>query len=266
MARASLYKVLSEATADLLKHGYDNEQRLTYWIARIKAAIASSLVPESVVEASVRRVLGKVYDQQVTKGAIFKKNPGVERFTIEQLKPAMRQELDKRILAGVNLIKLNRKRSVDTTLQRFSGWATSIPAGGTKAQSKSEETTKLRKSFRSLPFEDRRVAIDQGHKLASAINEIVATGNNAIAVEWHSHWRQPGYNYRKDHKERDEQIYLIRPSWALEKGLVKVGKAGYYDEITKPAEEVFCRCYAVFIYNLTEMPLDMLTKKGRTYV
>jgi hypothetical protein len=112
-----------------------------------------------------------------------------------------------------------------------------------------------------MPFEQRRVVIDQTHKLVSNINEIVATDNGAIAARWHSHWRQANYNYRKDHKERDDKIYVIRNSWAHKEGLIKPVN-GYTDDITSPGEEVYCRCNYVYLYNLRQVQ-DLLTKKGQ---
>jgi len=50
----------------------------------------------------------------------------------------------------------------------------------------------------------------------------------AIALIWHSNWRQAGYDYREDHKERDLEIYTLRPNWALERGFMKASPAGLY--------------------------------------
>ena len=58
-------------------------------------------------------------------------------------------------------------------------------------------------------------------------------------------------------------MYLIRGSWAQEKGLVKPGPVGYTDQITAPGEEVFCRCSLVYIYSIRALPDDMLTAAGR---
>ena len=166
-------------------------------------------------------------------------------------------------MASAQLIKLNRQQSIAKTLQRFSGWATSIPAGGSKAVDKPEVRDDLKKALRSLPYEERRVAIDQGHKLVATINDLVAVEGGAIAGEWHSNFRQPGYDARPDHKERDGGVYLIRGNWASAQGLVKPGPAGWSDSITQPAEEPFCRCQFHYIYSLRRLPEGMLTAKGR---
>ena len=93
---------------------------------------------------------------------------------------------------------------------------------------------------------------------------MVASEGGAIALIWRSHWRQAGYDYREDHKDRDSQVYAIRGSgnWALQQGLMRPGPPGYYEDITAVGEEIFCRCWAEYIYRLGSLPDDMLTKKG----
>lgn len=256
-------QVISDAIADIEKHGFDSQARIDGWMDRIAAAARAELTPEPKLQAILSASLASIYRRGVERGGILKMHVGISRFTVDQLKPRLRAELDRRIMASAQLIKLNREQSIAKTLQRFSGWSTSVPAGGSRVVDKPEVKDDLKKALRSLPYEERRVAIDQGHKLLSAINDIIATDGGAIAGEWHSHFRQPGYDYRPDHKERDSKFYLLRGNWAQEKGLVKPVPAGYTDNITQPGEEPFCRCNYRYIYSLRALPDEMLTAKGR---
>jgi len=104
--------------------------------------------------------------------------------------------------------------------------------------------------------------IDQSHKFVSSLNNILAKDGGAIAVIWHSNWRQRNYNYRPDHKERDSNVYALRNNWAIEKGLMKAGPAGYYDEITQFGEEIYCRCFGQYLYSIRDLPKEMLTQRG----
>ncbi|MHB1644407.1 MAG: hypothetical protein ACYCS8_17450, partial [Acidithiobacillus sp.] len=111
-------------------------------------------------------------------------------------------------------------------------------------------------------FEERRVTIDQGHKMLANIDQTIAEQHGAIAMQWNSRWRVPGYDYREDHKELDGKIFLVRQSWAREKGLVK--KSGkYLDEIEQPSMAPMCQCTGTWLYSLRDLPDEMLTKKGR---
>lgn len=259
----TFFETLTAAINDLSMWGFDSVERVDGWVAKLRAAAEAQVRSPEQSERMLRDGLAAIYTRLIDKGGISRLHPGVSRFTLEKVRPQLRAELDRRILASANLIKRNRTEAIEKTLQRFQGWATSIPVGGTPAGEKADTKTAIRKSLAQLPFEERRVLIDQGYKLTSSLSAVLAEGGGAIAAQWSSHWRQAGYNYRPDHKERDGKLYLLRDSWARERGLVKPGEAGYLDDITKPAEEVFCRCFVRWIYNLRGLPDDMITEKGR---
>lgn len=261
-AGQTFYEVLTAAVDDLAEHGFDSVERLERWTVELRRAAATVTADPAALERMLREGLASVYKRLVDEGGIARMHPGVGRFTIEQVKPKLRAELDRRIMASASLIRLNREQAIDKTIQRFQGWATSIPIGGSADPEKRETKKRVRKSLAQLPFEERRVLIDQGHKLTASLSNVLATDGGAIAARWRSHWRQPGYNYREDHKERDQKVYALRESWAMSRGLMKKGPNPYYDDITQAAEEPFCRCYIVWIYALRDLPKDMLTVKG----
>ena len=255
----TFFEVLTAAINDIIEYGFDSKKRIDGWLKKIKIAANDALMSDEQMQIEMEKALNSTFTRMVTKGGLI--NKSVTKYDIEKLKPRLRSELDRRIMASANLIKYNREKNINEVLQRFEGWATSIPVGGSKAVDKVKEKQAIKKSLTKMPFEQRRVVIDQTHKLVSNINEIVATDNGAIAARWHSHWKQPNYNYRKDHKERDENIYVIRNSWAHKEGLIKPIN-GYTDDITSPGEEVYCRCNYVYLYNLRQVQ-DLLTNKGK---
>lgn len=255
-------KILTEAINHFVENGYTDQNALEYWLTLLRRAAIQSLVPEDVIRQNVAGTLRSLYRREVERGGILKNHRGMGIGTLNRLRPELENELQKRLAANVSLIKLNRERVVAQTLDRFAGWATSVPEGGTPIPQRNHVKAAVKKGLSGLPFEERRVAIDQGHKFLNAINTVVAEGGGAIGAIWHSHWQQPGYNYRPDHKERDLKFYLLRDSWAIQKGLVKVGPDGYSDSITQPAEEPFCRCFWQFVYSLKDVPDDCLTERG----
>lgn len=258
----SFASIVSAAVDDVAEHGFDSEGRIAHWTRMIREAAEREMKSPEKMEEMLSGALRSIYQKLIDRGEIARFHQGVGRFTIEKVRPALRAELDRRIMASASLIRLNREKAMGDTLRRFQGWSTSIPKGGTEADKKSKTKRDMKVALGRLPFEERRVLIDQGHKLTASLSEILAKDGAAIACEWHSHWRQAGYDYREDHKERDGQVYLLRGCWAHEQGLAKPGSAGYYDEITSVGEEPFCRCYAKWIYNLGSLPSDMLTKRG----
>ena len=269
MATKAFNDVLREAIEDIANHGYDSAERIKYWSEKLKEAAQEQVGSQPEMDRMMRDALEAVYRRLVERGRILEFHPSVEKFTIDKIKPELRAELDRRIIAAVDLIKRNRAEAVAKTLHRFEGWSTSIPKGGSDILSRREVASDLKKPLQRLSYHERFVAIDQGHKLRAAISDVVAKDAGAIAVIWHSQWRRnparakDGYQWRRDHKERDQKIYLIRDSWAKKAGLVKPSKNGYYDEITQAAEEPYCSCAVQYIYNLRQLPEENLTAKGK---
>lgn len=261
MAGESFFEILTAAVNDIAETGYDSAERLAYWQQRLKDAIDRTLTPQDVMTRMLRDAMRALYNKLIERGRILEMHPGIGRFTLERVKPQLRAELDRRILASAELIRLNRDAAIRKTLQRFAGWATSIPKGGSDIVKRAETKKDIKKVLASLPFEERRVHIDQGQKFIASLNDILATDGGAIAAIWRHHYvRYP----RPAHVARDGKVFLIRNSWAHEKGFVKSGDAGYTDEVEQPAEFVFCRCSWQWIYDLRSLPADMITAKGST--
>ncbi|AYL42254.1 hypothetical protein [Citrobacter freundii] len=256
----SLYEVLTDAVNYYVNNGWDSQDSLLDWSHKLRVA-ASRVSPNDDV---TRKHLTAIYSRLVVHGGALREQPpdGPTRVTLDKLKPQFREELNKRIFASANLIQLNREQAIDRTVQRFQGWVTSIPPDGVSELDKNAQKSAMRKSVSDMDFISRRVAIDQGHKLASNVKYLLSVQSGAIALQWHSNWRRPGYNYRVDHKHRDTLIYLIRDSWAVQQGLIKPVH-GFYDEITAAAEEPFCSCGVFPIYAPQKLPIEFLTEKGK---
>lgn len=265
MSRLSeFYRLITEAVEDILEHGYDSRERLERWLERLESAARAALGSARDLQALLKSELTREFERVTRNDRLLRRHSGISEYTIAKVRPALRAELDRRILASADLIRLNRDASIARTLQRFSGWATSIPVGGTEISKRREAKHAIRRGIAALPFEERRVVIDQGHKLAAAVNEIVATDGGAIAAKWVSHWREPGYDFRPGHKALDGKIFVVRDNWALRDGLMKLDGHRYTDEVEQPAQEPFCRCYwNYFAYSLRQLPKQMLTEKGR---
>lgn len=255
--------ILREAIADFEQHGFDSEERLEHWRSELQQVAQGHT---AITTEHLKRTLTAIYNKDVTQGGLLRSH-GISKWKLQQLSPRLRNELDRKIMAASSLIKLNREQMIATTLRRFSGWATSIPEGGTRFYASGDGSIRdvnngIKKALKALPFEERRVMIDQAAKFKASLSNIVAIDGGAIAGVWRSHFRAVGYNARPDHVARDGKIYVIRDNWAMEKGLMKLGGREYTDQITMPAEEVYCQCRYKYLYNLRDLPDDMLTEKG----
>ncbi len=273
-ASSTFAHVLSDAIADLSERGYVSREQIDMWLALLRAAAERELGSEDLIERRMRDAFGAIYKRLIERGRITDYVPGVGRYTLAMIAPELRAELDRRILASADLIRLNRREAIEKTLQRFAGWSTAIPPGGVSDLDRREAKASIGKSVKQFAFERRRVAIDQGHKLVANIASITAVANGAIAGAWHSHVHQIGYQVRPDHADRDVDvrrkagkpaIYAIRGSWADKQGLINRG-AGYLDDMTAAGQEVLCRCYVTYLTSLRRVPDEMLTRKGQEWL
>lgn len=259
----SYFSVLTRAVADVSERGYQSPEQIEMWSAELRAAAERSMRSIKDVERMVRDGMAAIFRRQVENGGVLRLNPGVKAYTIERVRPELHAELSRRIAASIDLIKLNRPQAVDKMEQRFRGWATSVPVGGSDTVERREEKVKIRKSLAQCDFEARRVQIDQSAKLVAAINTTVAVNGGAIGAEWLSHRGQIGYNGRPLHNARDGHFFLIKGSWADEAGYVKPGKYGYTQDVDQPSEWPFCRCAWVHKFSLRSIPPECLTEKGK---
>ncbi len=267
MDNPRLSPLLAEAIREFSERGYTSEADLHDWLLRLAAAIER----EVPTDAELRRALSFALDRVFAKGTklrtLAQYVPVVTRYGVDRVQPTLRAELDRRIFAGIELIKLNKRTATQRTLQRFSGWVSSMPAGGSPVKIR-ELAQEITKPLRQIKYEARRVAIDQGHKLNAAVAHVVAKGNGAVAAIWHDRGQNDhSYDARPAHLARSGKLFLIRGSWAQDDGLVmRRGGVQYTDEIEQPAEMVFCSCYYEYVTSPRALPDDVLTVKGRLWV
>ena len=252
-----LNEILSAAIQWFAEHGYKDAASLDYWAQRIRAVLG--MMTGKPAHQLAAQSLELAYKRALRTAPKY--HTGIDKSSINNIESKLRPLLQARIMASADLIKLNREQAVEITMRRFAGWASSQPPGGSPVALR-EVKGQIGKRLQQSTFEERRMLIDQGHKLASAVNQTIAEGNGAIAAQWH-HVHEANYDARPEHVARDGKVYLIRDSWAHQKGLVKPNAQGYMDDIDKPSELPFCRCKATYMYALSRLPDDMLTAKGR---
>jgi hypothetical protein len=258
--------ILTQAVADISTNGYESPDQIEHWLRLLREAAEHELGTPERIDAEMQAALFAIFGRLVDKGGVDKYVPGVPRYTLQMVRPQLRAELDRRIMAATDLIRLRRHEAVNKTLAQVSGWATSIPMNGVSDETRTEVKKRVGKQLTQYKFECRRVAIDQGAKLISNVSEIVALDNGAIAGVWVSHWRRAGYNYRKDHKEIDGQVFLVRDSWAMKEGLLRPNGSKYTDELEKPAQLPYCSCNYRWITSPRRLPEEFLTSKGKEWV
>src|ERR1700744_967353 len=95
----SFYQTLTAAVADLAEYGFDSAERVEIWIRRIREAAVYSMTPLHVLERSLQETFRGIYRDKIERGGILRQHPGVPKFTIDRVKPRLRGELDRRLMA-----------------------------------------------------------------------------------------------------------------------------------------------------------------------
>ena len=255
----SFGQTVSAAIRDVSRWGYDSPERIAHWAELIRASANDKLGSSDAAARKLTLTLNSTFDRLLSPTGLGRRHRGLTRFQIERLRPVLRTELDRRVLAGRSILELKRDEAVEKAIRLFIGWATSIPAGGSSEESSRE----LRNSLTKLTFENSLLFTDQANKLSSNISSILAENGDAIAGLWQSNYRVPGYKFRQAHRHRDGEVHLIRGSWALKAGFVRKNGVPYTDEIEAPCEWPGCKCWYVYFYDLNDIPSEFLTSKGR---
>jgi len=141
-----------------------------------------------------------------------------------------------------------------------------VPIGGTKDKAIKSRIVEIKKELRPLAKWDRLFYTYKARSLSAEIEHIFVLAGNPLAAIWHYSDLDAQGEYQKtyNHQQRDGQVYAIRGSWAIEKGLMKVGPAGYLDEISRPGQELGCMCSLQWVTGVRSLPDSMITDKGRS--
>ena len=258
--------LLTEGLKRFAAEGPPSDVELAVWLERLQRELEIEMPTDDESRKALRDVLEVIYARDVERGGLAKRVPGVDKYTIAQVAPRLRAELDRRIFAAADLIRINKAQRKAQTLQRFAGWITSIPIGGSNETDFRSAAREIAKPISQVKYEARRVAIDQAAKLSAAIAHVVAQQNGAIAAIWHDRGEHDrGYDARPEHLKRSGQLFLVRDSWAMNDGLIRRG-GPYYDDTEGVATLPYCSCWAEWISAPQRLPEDLLTAKGRLWV
>ena len=263
----SFRQVLQDAIADVATRGYVSAEQIDYWRGLLRNAAERETPSEAQIDAMMRDAMGAIFRREIDNARIVRRVPGVSRYSLAMVRPQLRGELDRRIMASADLIKIRRKDAIEKTLARFAGWSTSIPAGSYADVDKRKVKADIGKGVAQFRYERARVATDQGHKLVANVAEIVALDSGAIAAIWHDRGEHDrNYDARKEHLARSGKLFLVKDSWAIREGLVRLGSRPYTDEIERPGQLVFCSCFYEWITSPRRLPDDCMTRKGHAWL
>jgi hypothetical protein len=143
-----------------------------------------------------------------------------------------------------------------------------VPIGGTKDKAIKSKISEIKKELRPLAKWDRLFYTYKATSFPAEIEYVFVLSGSPLAAIWHYSDLDEQGEYQKtyNHQERDGRVYAVRGSWAVERGLMKVGPSGFLDEISRPGQEVGCMCSLQWVTGIRRLPAEMITNKGRSEV
>ncbi|ESQ91070.1 hypothetical protein ABAC460_07510 [Asticcacaulis sp. AC460] len=196
----------------------------------------------------------------------FDVSPGVSRFTIENVDPHLRGELDKRIFglareAG-EFAKANSNLFEAAILRQMAGWITE--KGNISYELSPECHAMWKEALALLTRGERRewkeFQIHLSKKFNHLLNEVIAVGGGAIAAIWII---EPSCEFWDEHHKFDGVAMIVKGSWADKRGYLKPAPIGYFGDTCPPGNKFDCTCRERWVFNLRALPESALTNEGR---
>lgn len=238
--------------------------------------------------SAVKTSLKKSQNEFINDFSIWKKEAKFEGAAIQgwglnDLKPKVANELKKRTEFSLNLITQTNEKHKAILKERLFGILSNntdvSPEAMAKALNIDSEAKKVIKHQQSI-------INDQTTKFEATLSRIEAEMGGAFAFTWRTRFdlavvgnpqgKYPNGNaLHGDHYAREKQVYFMKDafpnSWVYKYDLVKINALKWDDfKDGLPGMPINCRCWANYIYDLRELPADILkkilTKQGKKYI
>lgn len=227
----------------------------------------------------VNQRLKRAYSDFYTKDGFKKTNEGISKLKLSDLREDFKKELKKKIATSFNLIKNRDDELKQRLASRFLNWLTidSEEVRG-KTASKQSLLNFLDFAKENEIAEDHAKFIleDQTRKMIANFDLMVAEANGAIGGFWKNRGDKRvvgnpsglyphGNEAHGDHWNREGVFYVYKNGWAYQKGYVK-GELYENLEDGGVGVAIGCRCRMINVYDLRDVPKEILTKKGKEVV
>jgi hypothetical protein len=254
--------LLRKAVGYFAKRGFTTIADVANWRVQLAAAAESHLSTEKA-QARVERGLTGAFHRWMGRGRVSLPQRGVAKFTLDMLEPKLKDELQNRMFAAREAVDGAHRLALERIHNRFMGFATA----GAQPQAAREATKDIGKAARDAKYYERLTAINETARLMSALDEIAAADTGSIGGFWDAtpeikRKHRLEHGGKDGHGGRHGKFYARRGSWADREGLVRHPN-GYIDEHDMPRVLINCQCEYKYVYDLADIPPELLTAKGR---
>ena len=175
------------------------------------------------------------------------------------IQPILADALARSIMVAADSAESFKQSEIHQSLMMLDEWAKTIPYGGTKEKPYRATARAVRNGIKATASWGKRFFIIHRPDFAAEARHIFACHRGAIAGKWA--WSR--YPECEIHRHIDGTVYLVRGSWAMQKGLLSDDGHAFTDEVTVPGTTGCC-CSYEYLYGLRDIPSPMITNAGRT--
>lgn len=229
------------------------------------------------INAQIPRDLRKEYKWYTERG-FLRNNKGLRGWRLEKLRPRFRKTLRERIQNSLMLIKTQNESRMNSLHSRFLNWLTDRN-NDSKNKKSLKEAMQVSKLAQKKDKHFKMILADQTRKMISNFDNIVAEEYDALGFFWKTRrdnrvtgnptGKNPkGNEMHGDHYHRQDKFYFYHNTWAIKNKFINTKHknfkwADFEDGL--PGQPINCRCYAYNIYELEDIPQELLSKKGIEY-
>lgn len=181
---------------------------------------------------------------------------------------ALREQVQDRYRFCIENFQKQAEKCFDEEIVSFreevAGFLRFIPAKGTKDKVAKAMLADVKKSVKSLAKWNQLFYTYKAMSFPEEIEFLFTHQSDPIAAVWHfsSLDDQCDFRMEHDHRALSGTIYLVRDSWAMEKGYLDKDSAPYIEDVVRPKQDIGCMCSLTWLYNLRDLPDRLLTDYG----
>lgn len=241
------------------------------WLAHLKSAINHFNKKNFLVfQSKALKQLRQAYSSYIYSG-FAKNNKGLKGWRVNEMKPILRKQLRNHISESLLLIKTQNSYRMNILESRFLDWLSHKEVDA--KQTPLREVMQVDKTIRKTDKHYNMILQDQTRKMIGGFDYVVAQHYKAIGFYWRTRqdnkvvgnpvgkYPDAGNKMHQDHYSRNGKFYFYKDNWAVKQHLINTkhkdfAYADFVDGL--PGQPINCRCYAHNIYDLDDVPKNLV--------
>lgn len=267
---------VSEILLEFMKTGPLSDDHANNVMDAVTDHVAGSIVNVSEAVDLYRHVCDKFMEDVISsKGIPLRSVTGSEalpntdrRFASDMPDPLLLQIQDRYQFCLENF-QIQAEKAFDDEITAFREGVAKflhlVPVGGSKDKVLKANISDIKKTARWLPKWHKLLFTYKAASFPEEIEFLFIRQSGPIAAAWRFSVLDVECDFRMNHDHRalSGTIYLVRDSWAMEKGYLDKDSAPCIEDVVRPKQDIGCMCNLTWLYGLRDLPSHMLSTYGQ---